>query len=810
MMLQLVDKAQETERTVQQLAERQQQFEEITRSQSATTQPSVHQGRGVTFHERLADPSFPRERLNFSPDSPGAEGQEPAFQTPRARTAPAFTPPITSTMGSNVATTSSMPDRNTGGSTRLPPPPPPSGSGAGTNIPSGARTSASVFQARVSTPSTDEYQRTDADPAALRTNLARSLRTNERPISPASWEDDRARSHQEPARRVSDNDPNVLPFEGPDAIRRYMERTHAALQKLGAQVHKVTSSAPEIESLIEETRGTPFTDRIANSYIRDTRKIKIPEYDGNADPKAYLRAFRLAIVKAHFTKEECDAGYCRTFAENLIGTALEWFSSLEPNSIDSFDQLANAFMKQYSTHILKQASEADLWKIRQGLGDSLRVYIEKFRAVRTKLSNPNDQVAIEALRRGLWYKSGFFSELTLNPPPTIDDALHKASRYITLEEEMAALDKLHRKPQSHPKGEASDGKGPHKRGSSRNNQTQGEHSYVVEEDKEEKPVAATAKAPWSKGYDESKHCSYHDRKGHSTEECWDLQRQLAAKFAAGEIKDVDLKKPQPYQKRGPRDSSPKRERSPEKETDSPPPAPKMRVDMILGKFPQGKSLQIEALLSKPPPQSSPGSRIDYILGGSGVCQDSVNSIKSHVRKAVSNTQSKPTKPESNTKISFWESETLDLDRPHDDALVITLNIAGYEVPKLMIDTGSSVDLIFYNALKGMEIDDYEIVDQKSNLVGFSGETATSLGTIKLPIIAGGVMKMTNFIVVDKPSPFHAILGRPWIHKMKAVASTYHQCVKFPTTNGIATIHGSQKISRICYLGGFEIIKESPQ
>ncbi|KAF2601587.1 hypothetical protein F2Q70_00025903 [Brassica cretica] len=95
-----------------------------------------------------------------------------------------------------------MPDRNTGGSTRLPPPPPPSGSGAGTNIPSGGRTSASVFQARVSTPSTDEYQRTDADPAALRTNLARSLRTNERPISPASWEDDRARSHQEPARRV--------------------------------------------------------------------------------------------------------------------------------------------------------------------------------------------------------------------------------------------------------------------------------------------------------------------------------------------------------------------------------------------------------------------------------------------------------------------------------------------------------------------------------------------------------------------------------------------------------------------------------
>lgn len=147
----------------------------------------------------------------------------------------------------------------------------------------------------------------------------------------AVGKNDRTRFHQGPvrqvhARQVPNDDPTVLPLEGPEAIRRYMERTHAALQKLGAQVHKATSSAPEIESLIEETCGTPFTDRIANSYIRDTRKIRIPEYEGTSDPKAYLRAFRLAIVKAHFTKEECEAGYCRTFAENLVGTALEWFS----------------------------------------------------------------------------------------------------------------------------------------------------------------------------------------------------------------------------------------------------------------------------------------------------------------------------------------------------------------------------------------------------------------------------------------------------------------------------------------------------
>ncbi|KAL1206369.1 hypothetical protein V5N11_025864 [Cardamine amara subsp. amara] len=84
----------------------------------------------------------------------------------------------------------------------------------------------------------------------------------------------------------------------------------------------------------------------------------------------------------------------------------------------------------------------------------------------------------------------------------------------------------------------------------------------------------------------------------------------------------------------------------------------------------------------------------------------------------------------------------------------------------------------------MEIPDNHIRGVKMLLTGFAGETTISLRTIQLP--------------------FHAILGRPWIHTMKAVASTYHQCIKFPSPNGIQTIRGCQSASRICYA------KESPQ
>ncbi|KAL0672791.1 hypothetical protein Bca4012_000772 [Brassica carinata] len=118
MMLQLSGQSSRDRANGAAISERQQQFEEITRSQSATTQPSVHrEEESLSMNAQCEGRTSLSKRL--------ALGQLCVY------------PPITSTMGSNVATTSSMPDRNTGGSTRLPPPPPPSGLEQEPNIPSG-------------------------------------------------------------------------------------------------------------------------------------------------------------------------------------------------------------------------------------------------------------------------------------------------------------------------------------------------------------------------------------------------------------------------------------------------------------------------------------------------------------------------------------------------------------------------------------------------------------------------------------------------------------------------------------------------
>jgi len=185
------------------------------------------------------------------------------------------------------------------------------------------------------------------------------------------------------------------------------------------------------------------------------------------------------------------------------------------------------------------------------------------------------------------------------------------------------------------------------------------------------------------------------------------------------------------------------------------------------------------------------------MGGSQLCNDSINSIKTHQRRADSYTKGKSPMMGPDQQITFWESETTDLDKLHDDALVIRIDVGNYELSCIMIDRGSSVDVLFYDAFKKMGHLNYELQGRKTPLTRFAGDTTFSPRTIQLPTVARGMRQLMNFLVVDKKAPFNAILGRPWLHAMKAVPSTYHQCIKFPSDKGIAVVYGSQRISRKC-------------
>jgi hypothetical protein len=56
----------------------------------------------------------------------------------------------------------------------------------------------------------------------------------------------------------------------------------------------------------------------------------------------------------------------------------------------------------------------------------------------------------------------------------------------------------------------------------------------------------------------------------------------------------------------------------------------------------------------------------------------------------------------------------------------------------------------------------------------------------------------EFLVVDCLSAYNVIIGRPTLNKLRAVTSTYHLLVRFPTEHGIEELKGDQATARECY------------
>lgn len=67
--------------------------------------------------------------------------------------------------------------------------------------------------------------------------------------------------------------------------------------------------------------------------------------------------------------------------------------------------------------------------------------------------------------------------------------------------------------------------------------------------------------------------------------------------------------------------------------------------------------------------------------------------------------------------------------------------------------------------------------------------------------------MASFIVVDVPSSYNIILGQPALSTLQAVASPYHQKIKFPMENKVGEVCEDQQVSQKCYVETIRMEKE---
>ncbi|XP_034218890.1 uncharacterized protein LOC117630254 [Prunus dulcis] len=201
--------------------------------------------------------------------------------------------------------------------------------------------------------------------------------------------------------------------------------------------------------------------------------------------------------------------------------------------------------------------------------------------------------------------------------------------------------------------------------------------------------------------------------------------------------------------------------------------------------------------------------ISTISGGPTVAGTSHRSMKQYVRAAqfpqvlgIEMNRSHETPKVRWEPITFCQEEEEGILYPHDDPMIIRAEIADYDVGRVLIDTGSSVSLIFAEAFREMGINDNQVDRQLTPLLSFSGDLVQPIGSVRLPISFGTAPRRTTtydqFLIVDCPTAYNVIVGRTALTRINAHLSPHMLLMKFPTPNGTGAIWGNQFSARTCY------------
>ncbi|XP_073282148.1 uncharacterized protein, partial [Primulina huaijiensis] len=166
--------------------------------------------------------------------------------------------------------------------------------------------------------------------------------------------------------------------------------------------------------------------------------------------------------------------------------------------------------------------------------------------------------------------------------------------------------------------------------------------------------------------------------------------------------------------------------------------------------------------------SPPATGLIKMISGGSTDGDSNRERKSRSRRECMEVDGMR---RSEAVISFGPEDLKEVNLPHNDAL--------------------------------MDLQGYHLEAVETALFDFAGYVVYPEGEIVLPLTLGSQdlkkTVMTTFTVVDSPSSYNIILGRPAMNELKAVESTYHQKIKFLVGSKVGEVRGDQPSSRKCYV-----------
>nr|GEV54232.1 reverse transcriptase domain-containing protein [Tanacetum cinerariifolium] len=410
-----------------------------------------------------------------------------------------------------------------------------------------------------------------------------------------------------------------------------------------------------------------------------------------------------------------------------------WFDELPPESIDGYKDLRVALLAYFMQQKKYVKDPVEIHNIKQRDGETIEDFMERFKTETGRMKGAPECMRISGFMHGV---NNPESTKCLNEhvPKTMKEMMITTTAFIRGEASAASKKKRHVSWKAHDQ-------------SKRHTSDKRSDFRAAEASKFQLPPPMVT--PVEKRSN-NKFCDFHNDKGHSTDECMRLKKQIEELVRVGKLSYLikEIKQGQDQSKTGKKETTVK---------DKP-----TTIYMV---------------------------------------QSWQRTVKQKVTQSFERVK----------EIAF---PPLAASNETEGPLVVEAEMGGQMIHRMYIDGSSSMEILYEHCFNRLRPETKsQMVPMTTSLTGFSGETIWPLRQLRLLVIIGDATHSTkawmNFMIVKSLSPYNGIIGRSGLKAIQAVPSTVHGMLIFPVEGGIVTICSTILIPTECasVITSFVIPKE---
>ncbi|XP_057745635.1 uncharacterized protein LOC130963548 [Arachis stenosperma] len=377
------------------------------------------------------------------------------------------------------------------------------------------------------------------------------------------------------------------------------------------------------------TLDNPFSEEITNYQMPKnfTLATALEPYKGFGDPRAHVKKFQSMMF---FNGPNNEPVLCREFPTYLDGAALLWFSKLSAGSISSFEDLARSFIDYFAASRIYVHGSDYLGTIKQGQNESLKDYMTRFADATMEIQDLDPAVHLHALKAGL-RPGKFWETIAITKPKTLEEFRERAAGQMEIEE-LREAQKSDKQP----------------------------HRDILNAKIIKLPARAGSYQD-QRFVDRTKHCAFHQKFGHTTDNCI-VAKDLLERLARQGLLDKYVKSRKGRRGNSDREENKQATTNNNKKERTTPDPPRGIISHISGRFAGGG-------------ETSSARKRSY-----------------RVMLAIEGTIHPKKDKDPDVTISFNQADFRSASPNLDDPVVISIQVGELLVRKTLLDPGSSADV----------------------------------------------------------------------------------------------------------------------